>query len=81
MKEWGGRLRVKSVRKDLKGCHVEGRLDFSFGPGSTTRAREAAERALIWKSDRPQYKFHTVDDLRTISLAFLSFSLKKKKKT
>lgn len=52
------RLRVKSVFKCLKGDHVGGRLEFYFGPWNTTRTREAVERALRWRSDRPEYKSH-----------------------
>ena len=50
-----GRLKERSVFKYLKGYHVRGRLDLYFGSYKFNQNQGSHKRALVWKSNRPEY--------------------------
>ena len=50
-----GRLKERSVFKYLKDYHVRGRLDLYFGFYKFNQKQGSHKRALVWKSNRPEY--------------------------
>ena len=50
-----GRLKERPVFKYLKGYHVRGRLDLYFGFCKFNQKQGSHKRALVWKSNRPEY--------------------------
>ena len=50
-----GRLKERSVFKYLKDYHMRGRLDLYFGFYKFNQKQGSHKRALVWKSNRPEY--------------------------